>query len=243
MISKLAKSTIEKWTEIEGLKPTIEDIVYLNALGLKVENGAEAYTFGAVPRCAFLGDYTFWEPTIAKKLWIDRARTMISNGYFTQLTFTAYALNTPLSELPDLKKVSELNDKVLQFTSEVLNNFTESQIFAAISYAISGNDWRVGEEYTQQQKDDFNKIYDIPEEAYSNSKQLLAEALTYGLSDGIKDFTIKELERMIIVAAMHEGIDVLKNEHTQNAAKFYACAGKIHARLIEEKANKDGTES
>jgi len=49
------------------------------------------------------------------------------------------------------------------------------------------------------------------------------------------DATLPDLERMIIVASLYKGADVLKNEHTKWAAKFYACAGKIHARLVKEK--------
>lgn len=65
MISKLAKQTIEKW-QSEGLKPTFDDVIRLNALGLKVEHGSEACEFSAVPRVAFLGDYTLFEPTVFK---------------------------------------------------------------------------------------------------------------------------------------------------------------------------------
>ncbi len=40
---------------------------------------------------------------------------------------------------------------------------------------------------------------------------------------------------MVLVAAMHDGADILKNEHTKNAGKFYMAVGKIKTRLLEEK--------
>lgn len=80
MTSKLAKSTIETWWA-EGLKPTVEDIVRLNALGLKVENGSEVYDFAACPRISFLGDYMLFEPTVAKKIWIDTAKQSLREDY------------------------------------------------------------------------------------------------------------------------------------------------------------------
>lgn len=40
-----------------------------------------------------------------------------------------------------------------------------------------------------------------------------------------------------MVAAMNEGADILKNEHTKAAGRFYMAAGRIHERLIKE-ANK-----
>ena len=49
------------------------------------------------------------------------------------------------------------------------------------------------------------------------------------------DVTVPELERMIDVAFIWKGADVLKNEHSQAAGKFYAACGKIKTRLLKEK--------
>ena len=76
MVSRLAKETVEKWKS-EGLEPTFEDGIRLNALGLRVEGGPSAYEFGAVPRTAFLGDYVFTEPTVAKRMWIESAMKLL----------------------------------------------------------------------------------------------------------------------------------------------------------------------
>ncbi len=43
-----------------------------------------------------------------------------------------------------------------------------------------------------------------------------------------------QLEKMIICAALSKGADVLKGEHIQNAAKFYAYAGATHKKLVDE---------
>lgn len=80
MTSKLAKSEIEKWWS-EGLHPSVDDIIKLNALGLKVEKGSEAYNFAACPRVAFLGDWTLFEPTVGKRIWMDTARQLLKDDY------------------------------------------------------------------------------------------------------------------------------------------------------------------
>ena len=125
MTSKLAKSTIEKWWS-EGLKPTVEDIVRLNALGLKVENGAEAYDFAACPRVAFLGDYMLFEPTVGKRAWMDTAKQALRDDYQTQLYFVAWALNCPDDELPSASNVKCLMERIKKFAEEVLVDFTET---------------------------------------------------------------------------------------------------------------------
>ena len=94
MKSNLAKSTIQQ-LEKEGLKPTFDDIILLNSLGVKLESNAESYDFSAVPRVAFLGDNCLWEPTVGKKIRMDCASKMISSNYMTQLTFLVFALNCP----------------------------------------------------------------------------------------------------------------------------------------------------
>ena len=105
----------------------------------------------------------------------------------------------------------------------------------AVEYALTGNDPMIGEDYTPEQKEAFKDVYELPAEVKSNAKQLLAEALLNGISGDVKhEVTVPQLERMIICAALNKGADILKNEHAQNAAKFYACAGKIHERLTKK---------
>lgn len=45
---------------------------------------------------------------------------------------------------------------------------------------------------------------------------------------------LDDLERMVLVAAMNEGADIVKNEHTKAAGRFYMAAGRIHERLVKE---------
>ena len=123
MTSKIAKSTIEKW-QSEGLKPTFDDIVLLNALGLKAERSNDMYCFAATPRIAFLGDWVLREPTVGKRAWMDEARQLLNNDFQSQLYFTAWALNCPDNELPKLTKSKYVVDAVKKFVQEALVDFT-----------------------------------------------------------------------------------------------------------------------
>lgn len=236
MTSKLAKQQIEQWWK-EGLKPTFEDIIKLNALGLKVERGSEVYNFAACPRVAFLGDWTLFEPTVGKRIWMDTAKQLLRDDYQTHLYFTVWALNCPDAELPKATNTADIINEVKEFAQNVLIDFTETQMLAAIDYVMNGRDPTTDENFSPEK----NEVYEVPDEVMSNAKQLLCEALLCGVDSDVKNYvTIPQLERMIIVAALNKGADILKNEHTQDAARFYACVGVINKRLIEEREKENG---
>lgn len=94
MTSKLAKQQIEMWQK-EGLKPTVDDIVLLNNLGLQIERGSDMFSFSACPRVAFLGDNILREPTVAKRLWLDEVKRLFADTVETTVYVVAYTLGTP----------------------------------------------------------------------------------------------------------------------------------------------------
>ena len=211
MVSKLAKATIEKWWS-EGLRPTVEQIVRLNALGLKVESGSDVWNFAACPRVAFLGDWTLFEPTVGKRIWMDTARQLLKDDYQTQIYFTAWALNCPDDELPKMNDVKNIIGAVKKFA----------------------------EDFTPEELQAREEVTTPPDEVMSSAKQLLNEALSQGISGDVKyELTMPQLEKMIICAALSKGADVLKGEHAQNAAKFYAYAGATHKKLTDEKRESE----
>lgn len=65
---------------------------------------------------------------------------------------------------------------------------------------------------------------------------MFLQAITEGMDADVAKYTLLEdLDRMVMVAAMNDGKDMLKSEHTKNAGKFYAASGRIHERLMREK--------
>lgn len=138
MTSNLARSTYEQWMS-EGLKPTLDQLVTLNALGLEAENSKDNYDFSMLPRVAFLGDYTIWEPTIGKRIWLDKATSLFDKDDFqTQLFLTAFSLNCPDNELPELNNKKELVKRLMEFVESALLYLTHSEILVAIQYVMNG---------------------------------------------------------------------------------------------------------
>lgn len=211
-------------------------------MGLKVERGSCAYDFGAVPRMSFLGDYVFTEPTVAKRLWIENAMLLMEDNYTNQLCLTAYALNCPSNELPDLNNVSKLVNAVQDFRDTVLLNYTETQIVTCIEYALRGDD----PDGCETEPDEgtnvkgLKDVSELPDCVKSVTRQVMTEALSYGIDANVKyEVTLPQLERLVMLAALHNGTDVLKGEHGQAVGAFYQACGKIHERLLKERGQEN----
>lgn len=242
MTSKLAKQQIEQWWK-EGLKPTVEDIVLVNNLGLQVERGSDMFNFSVCPRIAFLGDNILREPTVQKRVWIDDIQRLFADTVETKVYVLAYALSTPDEELPPTSDKKKISDGIVKFRDEVLVKFTDRQILAAIDYVMNGMkpDLDLPEDADDEKKKEvkeMHEIYDVPTEDHSLAKQLLLQALSMKMSPEVAKYALLEdLDRMVLVAAMNElnGANIMKNEHTKASGRFYIASGRIHKRLVEEK--------
>ena len=235
MISNLAKETVAEW-EREGLRATFEDCIRLNALGLKVERGGTSDDLGAIPRVAFLGDLVFREPTIARWMWLDGARQLITNDYMSVLMLTAYALNADkLVELGDARK---LKNEIERF-SERLICYTTTEIDAAVDYALNGAEPGDGEdaEPTAEERETRRRIHESPECVKSCAKAVLMHWLSVngGSADVAEHCTIAQLQTMITTAAMTKGVDIIKSDKARATADYYRTAGAIHERLLKER--------
>ena len=174
MTSKLAKSQIELWWN-EGLKPSVEDIVLLNNLGLQVERGSDMFSFSACPRMAFLGDVILREPTIAKRIWLDQAQQLFADTTETRIYVIAYTLGTPDGELPGLNDRKKVEAAVKKFRDDVLLKCTETQILAAIDYTLNGNkpDLDIPPDASDEEKKEkerVEEVYEVPGENKSIAK-------------------------------------------------------------------------
>lgn len=240
MISNIAKETVDGW-KAEGLTPTFEDCIRLNALGLKVERGESAADFSALPRMAFLGDLILWEPTIAVRQWMDAAEHIVAGDYYSRLCLAAYALNTPAAELPRLDRASKIVKAIKSFADTDLAPFTETQILAAVMFALDGNapDEDEAAEPTVAQKEARRKCREIPQAMRSAARRAFAEACAVGVSCAER-FTVPALDAIITAAVAAKGSDAFKGEHAKATADFYRTADAIYNRLISERMKDNG---
>ena len=139
MVSKMAKDTVAKW-EKEGLRPSFDDIVRLNALGLRVERGPNSADFAALPRVAFLGDLVLVEPTVRRWMWIDAARQIVQDADLIVFAY-ALAVNEPV-KLTSRSKLEKALDERLAKAREEAARLEEN---AQRARGKSFNEWDRGE--------------------------------------------------------------------------------------------------
>lgn len=246
MKSELAEIAVnEMWSK--GLRPSVADIVRLNALGLAAERGDNGEGFDALPRMAFLGDLILTEPTLAKRIWLDTVLAAVKDNYETRLFVTAYALNTQDAKLPDAQDIRGVLVAARQFKDAELLCFTETEIVAAINIALIGYSHSAQErcEPTDAEIAAAKKASEIPQSARSAARAVLASAIRNGVSaESALRETRDAVEHMIALALLSKyGENYSKSEKLQNVGVFNRTADKIAERLTAEmnaKEHKDG---
>lgn len=236
MKSELAKAEIERM-EGEGLKPTFDDIVRLNGLGLKIE-AAKTDNIYAMPRVAFLGRVTFREPSIAHGVWIDEVAAYSSEDYSTRLAITAYALAHDPSELPPSVKRKTCEKAIKRFNREYLGALTIRQIDCALKYALHGADV-AAMEYPPQ-KDTEHPLLDVTE---SFGCGVLIETVALALGVSFKELAQMTPARAYMLrnlALVAKGNNPYKRLVDDAQKNFFAALDEIEARLKSEKENEDG---
>ena len=91
MVSKMAMEDIEALRE-EGIEVTPEEIIRLNAFGLKVERNTDSSEYSIMPRVAILGDVVFYEPTIGSEMWFNNVSKVFDlDDYQTYFQLRVYS--------------------------------------------------------------------------------------------------------------------------------------------------------
>lgn len=233
MTSETARIAInEMWKN--GLTPSVDDIVRLNALGLAVDHGECGDGFASMPRFAILGDVILREPTIAVRIWIEEAVRILADDEFTVLCVTAYALSTDSRELAPLTSASKICKAVTKFKNEALMPFTVTEILSAIMYVLNGVDETDGERGDPSKADkakaSFAKIA-------SRARAILGNAVSLGANaTGVLEMTERHVDGLIsrmLVAKWGDGYE--KSEHERSLGMFHRTADNIIDRLTKER--------
>lgn len=138
MVSQMAMEDLAQ-LRADGIDVPPREVVRLNALGLKVERGANTLDVYAAPRVAFLGEKTLCEPTLGTEMWMRRAADAFdADDPQTWLALRVLSCLVPFGHLPeatDRKAVVEAMDAALKS----LAPFTVRQVKAALEWVLEGN--------------------------------------------------------------------------------------------------------
>ena len=136
MISNLAMATLADMRS-QGLSPTDEDVVRLNALGLKCEHNRNTENLAGCPRVAFVGDLVLREPTLAHQIVIDEALQVLEDlSDYERVCFLAFILND--NPCPEPSRPKKIKKALRKFAQEQLLGYTQTELVAAITYCLTG---------------------------------------------------------------------------------------------------------
>lgn len=237
MVSKMAISDIEALKE-DGIELTPQEIIRLNAFGLKVERNTESAEYSVPPRVSILGDVAFHEPTIGSEVWMQQVGNvfdMDEAGTYFQLR--AYSLSRDWRELPPPLEKEKVKEQTTKFFKEQLGSFTMRQLQNALEYAIFGNDPTAHEMRSKfsMDKDDDGEEDENEKSCYEVGLMRQGIMFKIGSPDEIKDMTPSEVRLYIEYnLQMKFGSQKTKSEHSKNLGEYYTVLDEIKNNHSQE---------
>ena len=138
MLSKLAEIDI-RGLQQNGYEPTLEEIIRLNDLAIRIERGKET-TPQSSPRFAFAGNVILYELTVGAEMWWTEigkdsfySDTGRLNGYFF-----LHAFSRDVEGLNRLKDQKEIRKTVKRWMRQV--EATESELWRALLWVKFGDE-------------------------------------------------------------------------------------------------------
>ena len=232
MISQMAMEDIEALQE-EGITVSPEDVVRLNAFGLKVERNNDSSEFFVMPRVAFLGDITFYEPTIGSEIWLNKVGKLFDlDDADTFLQLRAYSLSQTQDQLVSPDDKQKVKDAIAEFATK-LSGITLGQLQNVLSYVLFGNDQTKKEERAKAVVEKESQSDQPEDENYCYEIGLLRQGMMYKLGDAasISKMTTSEIEMLIAYElAMQFGAERDKSQHEKNLVEYYGVLDEIRSK-------------
>lgn len=245
MISPTAIADI-KTAISSGVEFKPEEIIRLNALGLRYDYSRDGSEMRIMPRVAWLGDVAFREPTIGHEIWMYEAADIFDfdNGE-TRVKVRAYCLATPPLELPAMTEgLSSIKRKVQEFCRGKLSSYTLGQVANALMFAEYGDVQTAMEIPAPKQRSRRKRSKPVREGDYCYEVGLLRNGilLKLGTPDKLKDMTVSELETLIIESMKIDnrfGVEYAKNLTSSAFADYRRTLDCILAEHAKAKEKAD----
>lgn len=201
MISRTAIVDI-KAAISSGVNLTPEEIIRLNALGLRYERTKAGADLRIMPRLAWLGDVVFREPTIGHEIWMKEAADIFDlTKPETLVKVRAFCLATAPEDLPDVGAGRDkLREAVMRFCRERIAFFTLGQVADALAFAEDGSDPATGEvpAPAPARKDRKAAVPVEGERCYEVGLLRRGVLLKLGSVDDLKKMTVSGLEALLV---------------------------------------------
>lgn len=248
MISPTAIADI-KAAISSGVVFTPEEIIRLNALGLRYDYTKSGAEMRVMPRLAWLGDVAFREPTIGHEIWMYESADMfnLEDGE-TRIKVRAFCLATdPLKLPPFTQGRNKIEQAVKDFCEKRISEYTLGQVATALVFAEYG-DTQIARELPEPKpltkKQLKNQVCVDGDYCYEVGLLRNGVLLKIGSPDELKGMTVSGLETLIIETMKLDkrfGVEYSKNMTSKAFANYKRTFDKIleeHQKDME--MNRDG---
>jgi len=243
MKNQMAMDLLNRWRR-EGLDPTPEDVIRLNAFGLRLDEAQGKRADDAVsllPRVAWLADGVFFrQPTVGHEIWLKSVlRFADSADYETILALNCFALSRPADELPDACDPSGVKAAAAYFAKR-MSRFTKEQLYRAVAYVRFGLDESSGEKPAAAAADpDAQSSQPTADDCIAVASLVNGVSYLWGLSlADIKALTREQLNAAVRAAIVAHGLEIGRDGEFAALDEFNAVADEIHSRLMKSKSNE-----
>ena len=138
MVSKMAMEDCASLIQ-EGCTVRPEDVVKLNALGLRIEKTPD-FRLASMPRIAVLKGVIFRQPTIEQDMFIDDAYKVMSQDPATVLALEAYVLAHPDKKFDKIRHPMWFAAKCSVWMRSKLGSCTADEVRRAVDFCLYGVD-------------------------------------------------------------------------------------------------------
>lgn len=233
MVSDTAEGDIEALFA-RGLKPTVRDIIRLNAVALRIERGVHAAEYFALPRVAYLGQLVLCQPTIAHELWLARVRQVVEmdddSDFACRLHVAAVAADKLVDPL-DRKAVKS----AVEGTLRTFGAHTFDQVRLALDYVEHGCNPDSGEHPTPEPDSDDPP----PSDEDAVSVGVLHDGIACRLGLTLKDLHGMTRGELLAVVDMAVVVERGKSDRAvaQRRTDYFRTLDDITDRLEKERAD------
>lgn len=226
-----------------GVPLTPEDIIRLNALGLRHDYSRDGAEMRIMPRIAWLGDVAFREPTIGHEIWMDEVADVFNLDHAeTRIKVRAFCLATqPLLLPPMTVGRAKLKQDVSSFCRKRLGSYTLGQVATALVFAECGDTQLAHELPVPRSPERRRKAKPVQDGDYCYEVGLLRNGvlLKLGTPDQLKGLTVTELEMLITEAMKMDSRFGVQYAKDLVSSAFGDYKRTLDAICAERKASKE----
>lgn len=233
MVSDLAIEDIAR-IEREGGKVAPRDVVWLNALALRI-TADPACSLGSLPRVCVVEGVLFRQPSIAQDILLDELDALFDHDEGTTLAIEAYVLSNGTTEMPSQPRLFGI--KVQGWLRATFKEITAAELRRAVDYVLYGATPEVDElPPIAEQKDEARA--DMPPHSSSLADWQMASALGID-SHAALAATSEALAAMIETAYLVSHKCPLSKEDTRRAGDYYRALEEVRKRSFPQKPEGD----